>query len=74
MVFSLELSPLSSFWGPPQTAHPKIDPQTGDMFFFGYGFTPPYVRYSVVSATGDLIKTEAIELPVGVIMHDFAIT
>ena len=44
------------------------------MFFFGYGFTPPYVRYSVVSATGDLIKTEAIELPVGVMMHDFAIT
>jgi carotenoid cleavage dioxygenase len=56
------------------TAHPKIDPQTQAMFFFGYGFTPPYVRYSVVSATGDLIKTEAIELPVGVMMHDFAIT
>src|SRR2546423_1830545 len=30
----------------PMTAHPKIDPVTGEMFFFGYNiFEPPYVRY-----------------------------
>ncbi|BCL36974.1 carotenoid cleavage dioxygenase [Nostoc sp. MS1] len=56
------------------TAHPKVDPVTGEMMFFGYSFAPPYLHYSVVSAVGELLRTVPIELPVGVIMHDFAIT
>lgn len=56
------------------TAHPKIDPITGEMMFFGYSFTPPYLHYSVVSSQGQLMKTVPIELPMGVMMHDFAIT
>ncbi|MBD2019753.1 carotenoid oxygenase family protein [Leptolyngbya sp. FACHB-36] len=57
------------------TAHPKVDPITGEMMFFGYALAqPPYVKYSVVSAHGELLRTVAIELPVGVMMHDFAIT
>ncbi|MBW4463378.1 MAG: carotenoid oxygenase family protein [Nodosilinea sp. WJT8-NPBG4] len=59
----------------PMTAHPKIDPVTGEMMFFGYSLTqPPYVKYSVVSAEGELLRTAPIDLPVGVLMHDFAIT
>jgi carotenoid cleavage dioxygenase-like enzyme len=38
------------------TAHPKIDPVTGELFFFGYGFTPPYLTYHVANAAGELIK------------------
>jgi carotenoid cleavage dioxygenase-like enzyme len=57
------------------TAHPKIDPITGEMIFFGYSlFTPPYLQYSVVSAEGELLWTVPIDLPTGVMMHDFAIT
>ncbi len=56
------------------TAHPKVDPITGEMMFFGYSFAPPYLHYSVVSAEGELVKTVPIELPMGVMMHDFAIT
>lgn len=56
------------------TAHPKIDPVTGEMIFFGYSFAPPYLHYSVVSAAGELMRTVPIELPMGVMMHDFAIT
>jgi len=59
----------------PVTAHPKVDPTTGEMIFFGY--TPvhsPYVQYSVVSTEGNLLRTVPIDLPVGVMMHDFAIT
>jgi carotenoid cleavage dioxygenase-like enzyme len=56
------------------TAHPKVDPVTGEMMFFGYSFAPPYVQYSVVSASGELLRTVPIDLPMGVMMHDFAIT
>ncbi|KAB8318808.1 9-cis-epoxycarotenoid dioxygenase [Tolypothrix campylonemoides VB511288] len=56
------------------TAHPKVDPVTGEMMFFGYGFTPPYLQYSVVSPEGELLQTEPIDIPMAVIMHDFAIT
>ena len=57
------------------TAHPKVDPATGEMMFFGYSIgQPPYLHYSLVSATGDLVETVPIDLPVGVMMHDFAIT
>ena len=56
------------------TAHPKIDPMTGEMMFFGYSFAPPYLQYGVVSSTGELLKIVPIELPMAVMMHDFAIT
>lgn len=57
------------------TAHPKIDPETGEMMFFGYSVVePPYLKYSIVSPEGDLLRTVPIDLRVGVMMHDFAIT
>lgn len=57
------------------TAHPKVDAVTGEMMFFGYSLAkPPYLHYSVVSAQGELLRTVPIDLPVGVMMHDFAIT
>ena len=56
------------------TAHPKIDPMTGEMMFFSYSFAPPYLQYGVVSSKGELLRTVPIELPMAVMMHDFAIT
>ena len=56
------------------TAHPKVDPITGEMMFFGYSFAPPYLKYSIVSPEGELLRTVPIELPMAVMMHDFAIT
>ena len=56
------------------TAHPKIDPVTGRMHSFGYGFTPPLLTYHVTEADGTLVLSEAIDLPASVMMHDFAIT
>lgn len=59
----------------PFTAHPKVDPSTGEMMFFGYSpAAPPYLQYGIVSATGELLWTVPIDLPIGVMMHDFAIT
>ena len=60
--------------GSPFTAHPKVDPVTGEMMFFGYSFAPPYLQYSVVSSTGELLRTVPIDIPMAVMMHDFAVT
>ena len=42
----------------PFTAHPKINPATGDMLCFGYSVrTQPYLQYSVINAQGDIVST-----------------
>lgn len=56
------------------TAHPKIDPLTGAMLFFGYNFLPPYLTFYEANAAGELVRSEEITLPASVMMHDFAIT
>jgi carotenoid cleavage dioxygenase len=56
------------------TAHPKIDPETGTLYFFGYGFIPPYLTYHVADAAGNLVRSEVVEVPGPAMMHDFAIT
>jgi carotenoid cleavage dioxygenase len=57
------------------TAHPKIDPVTGEMLFFGYDlFAPPYLRFHVVDRHGRLVLSKEITIPRATMMHDFAIT
>ncbi|OIW07986.1 hypothetical protein TanjilG_20087 [Lupinus angustifolius] len=56
------------------TAHPKVDPFTGEMFTFGYSHTPPYVTYRVISKDGYMHDPVPITVPEPVMMHDFAIT
>lgn len=58
----------------PMTAHPKADPVTGELVFFGYSPRPPYLRYHVADADGRLVRSEAIDLPGPVMVHDFAVT
>lgn len=56
------------------TAHPKIDPATGKMHFFGYGFADPLLTYHVADADGRLVHSTAVDIPVATMIHDFAIT
>ena len=56
------------------TAHPRLDPFTGEMLFFNYSLFEPYMRYGVVSAEGELVHLVDIDLPAPVMMHDFIIT
>ncbi|MFC6882390.1 MULTISPECIES: carotenoid oxygenase family protein [Actinomadura] len=56
------------------TAHPKQDPVTGDLHFFGYGALPPYLTYHRLDTSGALVRSREIEVPGGTMMHDFAIT
>ena len=56
------------------TAHPKVDPVTGEMVFFAYSPFPPYLRYHVADASGVLVESVDVELPGPVMMHDFAVS
>lgn len=56
------------------TAHPKIDPITGELFFFGYGLLDSSIHYHRADASGALLASEVIKIPKGVMMHDFQIT
>ncbi|GAB2244326.1 hypothetical protein Droror1_Dr00024454 [Drosera rotundifolia] len=58
----------------PFTAHPKVDPFTGEMFGFSCGFTPPFLTYVSVSKEGIMHDPVDISIPEPVLMHDFAIT
>ena len=56
------------------TAHPKIDPATGQLHFFGYGFVAPYLTYHVADADGTLVHSTEVPVPGPTMIHDFAIT
>ncbi|HEX2849740.1 MAG TPA: carotenoid oxygenase family protein [Acidimicrobiales bacterium] len=56
------------------TAHPKVDPVTGELHAFSYWWEAPFLIYHVLSPDGRVTVTEPIDLPAPVSMHDFAIT
>ncbi|MBC2670313.1 carotenoid oxygenase family protein [Novosphingobium piscinae] len=59
------------------TAHPKIDPATGEMLAFGYaakGLCTRDMVYYVVDPAGDIVHEAWFELPYYCMMHDFGIT
>lgn len=58
----------------PMTAHPKIDPNTGELLFFAYGVLQPVIHFHRVDATGALVETREIAVPAPAMMHDFQVT
>jgi carotenoid cleavage dioxygenase len=56
------------------TAHPKIDPDTGEMFMFGYSPIAPHFMLMVVDADGRLVRSEEIAVPYSSMVHDFIVT
>lgn len=59
----------------PFSAHPKVDQKTGEMMTFGYSFAgEPYVSYSVINESGELVHSTPITVPRPVFMHDFAVS
>jgi carotenoid cleavage dioxygenase-like enzyme len=59
------------------TAHPRVDPETGEMFFFGYeanGLATRDVAYCVADKNGELKREEWFQAPYVALMHDFAVT
>lgn len=60
--------------GPTMTAHPKIDPDTGRMHFFGYEFLSPKLTYYAAAPDGTLDVVSPIAVDAATMIHDFAIT
>ena len=56
------------------TAHPRIDPVTGELLFFGYNVTKPYLTYMRADAAGNMLQVEPIEMTGPSMVHDFAVT
>ncbi len=58
----------------PFTAHPKLDPETGEMLGFGYDALPPYLVYHVISPEGEPVRSVEIDAPFPSMVHDFITT
>ena len=59
------------------TAHPKIDPETGEMIGFGYeasGLASRQMSLQLIDADGALVREEVFEAPYVSFQHDFAVT
>jgi carotenoid cleavage dioxygenase len=60
------------------TAHPKLDPKTGEMIWFGYGVGPqPFsttMSYGVTDASGKVVRRTDFEAPYSAMVHDFLVT
>jgi carotenoid cleavage dioxygenase-like enzyme len=61
---------------PPEgvSAHPKVDEHTGELLFFNYSTTAPFMKYGVVNSEGDLTNYQDIPLPGPRLPHDMAFT
>ena len=59
------------------TAHPKIDPATGEMLAFGYAATGLFTRdvaFYAIDRNGEIAKEVWFQVPYYCMMHDFGIT
>ncbi|XP_023001406.1 probable 9-cis-epoxycarotenoid dioxygenase NCED5, chloroplastic [Cucurbita maxima] len=59
----------------PMVAHPKIDPDSGELFALSYNFThKPYLTHFRFSPDGKMSPKIEIPVEIPTMMHDFAIT
>lgn len=73
--YSLETEGIAA-WTPPEgvSAHPKVDPHTGELLFFNYSTKPPFMHYGVVGPDDQLKHLIPIELKGPRLPHDMAFT
>jgi carotenoid cleavage dioxygenase len=56
------------------TAHPKIDPVTGELHGFAYWWSEPFLTYHLIDADGRLVRSEPITVKGPTMIHDFSVT
>jgi carotenoid cleavage dioxygenase len=64
--------------GGKRSAHPKIDPETGEMIWFAYFAGPqPFsnlIDYGVTDAAGNVTRRDRFAAPYASVIHDFMVT
>jgi carotenoid cleavage dioxygenase-like enzyme len=64
--------------GGKRTAHPKVDPETGEMLWFAYFAGPqPFsnlIDYGVTDKTGQVTRRDRFAAPYASVIHDFIVT
>jgi carotenoid cleavage dioxygenase-like enzyme len=65
----------SSDWGP-YTAHPKLDPETGELHALSYdwGNYQDHIKYTVMSLEGNLVKSLDVPMQGMSMIHDMSLT
>jgi carotenoid cleavage dioxygenase-like enzyme len=61
----------------PFTAHPKLDPETGELCFFGYSATGPFtsdIAFGTIDRRGAVTQLEMLQAPYASMVHDFCVT
>jgi carotenoid cleavage dioxygenase len=61
-------------WPGSFSAHPKLDPRTGELHLIGYYWEWDHVKYVVVRPDGSIRKVVEIPVPGKIMVHDVAIT
>jgi carotenoid cleavage dioxygenase len=56
------------------TAHPKVDPATGDLHAVAYHWALPHLQYVVIGADGLVRQVSPIDVTDGPMVHDCSIT
>ena len=59
------------------TAHPKIDPRTGEIVAYGYntqGVASPTIELFFIDPDGTLTRTESFDAPYASMVHDFMLS
>lgn len=55
-------------------AHPKFDAATGEMHVMGYSFAEPFMRYHVISPSGEVVHGVDVDVAGPVMVHDMGLT
>jgi carotenoid cleavage dioxygenase-like enzyme len=66
-----------AFTGARFTAHPKIDPETGEMIFFAYSASGRFsasLGYGAIDRSGKLTRYDLFDAPYASMVHDFMVT
>ena len=56
------------------SAHPKVDPGTGELLFFNYSTEAPFCHVGIASPNGELVRVIPVALPGPRLPHDMAFT
>ncbi|MFJ6633628.1 carotenoid oxygenase family protein [Streptomyces sp. NPDC091376] len=56
------------------TAHPKEDPETGELHFFASSPFPPFLIHHVASPDGQVLRSQEVPGAGAALKHDFVIT